>query len=66
MKDNGFGFVMHQGEIISIGDHCKDYLQGIGRLYRSDRTVEDGVFKQGELCGIGISYSKKNHKFILG
>lgn len=38
---------MHQGEVISIGDHQNDYLEGLGRLYRSDGTVQDGVFKQG-------------------
>lgn len=41
-------------------------MEGLGRAYYSDGTVEDGVFKQGQLCGIGISYSKKNHKYILG
>jgi antitoxin component YwqK of YwqJK toxin-antitoxin module len=57
---------MHQGEVISIGDHEKDALQGIGRSYYSDGTVEDGVFKQGELNGIGVRYNRADHRYILG
>lgn len=57
---------MHQGEVISIGQHDKDFLEGLGRAYHSDGTVEDGIFKQGELHGIGIRYNKTNHKYVLG
>jgi hypothetical protein len=41
-------------------------LHGFGRAYNSNGSVEDGVFKEGELDGIGIKYNKVDHKYTLG
>lgn len=51
---------------MSIGQHNKDALNGLGRAYYRNGTVEDGVFKQGELDGVGIRYNKANNKYIFG
>lgn len=34
-------------------------------MYKSE-TVEDGVFRKGELEGIGIKFMKRSNKYVLG
>jgi antitoxin component YwqK of YwqJK toxin-antitoxin module len=57
---------MSNGEVRSIGEHNNDVLDGLGRVYYRNDRVEDGVFKRGELNGIGVQYSKINNKYMIG
>jgi hypothetical protein len=65
-RNRGIGMVVRHGEVLSIGEHENGLLDGLGRAYTSDGIVEDGIFKQGRLHGIGIQYNKANNKYILG
>ena len=39
--------------MLTVGEHKRGDLSGIGRAYRNG-VVEDGVFYEGALNGIGI------------
>ena len=59
-----FGIMMRDNELISVGEHQNNLLQGIGRLYEKDHIL-DGAFRNGRVDGIGIDFSRTNNKFVL-
>ena len=65
IKGKKFGFVLQENKILSVGQHMGNVLEGIGRYYAAD-CIQDGVFKEGELRGIGIKYFSQGNKYLLG
>ncbi len=55
---------MRDNELVSVGEHNNNLLQGIGRLYDKDHVL-DGAFRNGRVEGIGIDYMRSNNKFVL-
>lgn len=51
--------------MLSVGEHTGNMLEGIGRFY-AEECVEDGIFKEGHLRGIGIKYYPQGNKYTLG
>ena len=51
--------------MLSVGEHLGSNLEGIGRYYAKD-CIEDGIFKEGNLRGIGIKYYQNGNKYTLG
>jgi hypothetical protein len=38
-KNKGIGFIMYNGEVLSIGEHENDLLQGFGRAYNGNGSI---------------------------
>lgn len=64
-KGKRYGFVLHENKVVSIGEHFNSNLEGIGRYY-SEEGIEDGIFKDGYLSGIGIKYNKQGNRYTIG
>lgn len=57
--------MLRENELLSVGEHIENNLEGIGRMY-GDGGWEDGIFKAGELKGIGVRYNRINNKYTIG
>jgi hypothetical protein len=64
-KGRRYGFILRENQVVSVGEHLNNTLEGIGRFYGDD-FVEDGIFKDGYLKGIGIKYYRQGNKYTLG
>ena len=51
-------------ELVSIGEHNNNLLQGIGRMLVGEQVV-DGAWRNGEVDGLGIFYHRKQNKFVV-
>lgn len=60
-----YGFILSGNKVLSVGEHFNNMLEGIGRFYAED-CIEDGIFKEGHLRGIGIKYYPQGNKYSLG
>lgn len=40
-------------------------LNGIGKNVNEDEIIEDGIFKNGKLNGIGVTYDTNRHEYQI-
>lgn len=60
-----FGFVLRENRMVSIGEHQGMALEGIGRFY-AEECVEDGIFKDGYLRGVGVKFYRQGNRYTIG
>lgn len=64
-KGKRYGFILKENKVISVGQHFNNLLEGIGRFY-GEECIEDGIFKEGYLKGIGIKYYFQGNRYTIG
>lgn len=64
-KGRRYGFILRENRVVSVGEHFNNSLEGIGRYYGED-FIEDGIFKEGYLRGIGVKYYRQGNKYTIG